>query len=149
MLNTLQSFGQKKSKTALRKSLRFNALISAGLGAVSIYFGQYGDMTDFGSGFLFGMAIALMAGSLYFLVLTSQDKAFNRYYVTYYDERQKQIRGLSLQLTLTLVVILLVALISLYAFWQIKLPYLTLMITLLYTIFLGRVFITVILNKLI
>lgn len=50
-------------------------------------------------------------------------------------------------MTLALVVVLLTVLACLYAFWQISLPYMVLITVLLYTIILGCLLITAILNK--
>ncbi|MGT2682935.1 hypothetical protein [Streptococcus porci] len=141
------ALGQKKSKEAFKRQLRVNATLCASFGIITVQLRNHFETSDFASGFLLGIAIALLSGSIYLLAVCSKEKAFNRYYVKYYDERSQHIRALSLQMTLALVVVLLTVLACLYAFWQISLPYMVLITLLLYTIILGRLLITAILNK--
>lgn len=66
-----------------------------------------------------------------------------------YDERSRHIRNLAAQLTFALLVLFIMILIVLFAFWQVKLDYHTLLVVLLFTTLLGQTVIKAILDKLI
>lgn len=147
MFNHLQAFGKKKSKKDFKRQLQLRAGGFGILGVLSIQLPHYLKLSSYGEGFCWGLAIAMFVGAIYQFALTSNDKRLTQYYIGYYDERRQTVQGLALQLTLALVTLLLIFMATLDAFWQMRLPYHLMIVVLLYSIILGRVIITAILDR--
>lgn len=77
----------------------------------------------------------------------SHPKRLHQMYIAAYDERNKQILKASAVATLILEFLLIFALIALYAFVNIQLPYVTVLSVLLYGLLLGFALIRLILSK--
>lgn len=57
------ALGQKKSKEAFKRQLRVNATLCASFGIITVQLRNHFETSDFASGFLLGIAIALLSGS--------------------------------------------------------------------------------------
>ena len=76
-----------------------------------------------------------------------RSNSLHQMYIAAYDERNKQILQLTAVATLVLEFLLIFALIALYAFANIQLPYVTVLSILLYGLVLGFALIRLILSK--
>ena len=94
-----------------------------------------------------GVTIGSYALSIYYFATFSHPKRLHRMYIAAYDERNKQILKASAVATLILEFLLIFALIALYAFANIQLPYVTVLSILLYGLVLGFALIRLILSK--
>lgn len=139
--------GKKPSKAGFKKVLQGKVSLATCLGGLSLFLGLRLDLPDFAKGFLMGLAIACSFASLHFSAILRHAHKFNDYYVNYYDERNQRNRRLAMQLTSWLVVAVLIGLTLLYAFWQFELPYIVLLVGLLYTVLLGLLVFTFILGR--
>ena len=94
-----------------------------------------------------GVTIGRYALSIYYFAALRHSKRLHQMYIAAYDERNKQILQASAVATLILEFLLIFALIALYAFVSIQLPYVTVLSVLLYGLVVGFVFIRLILSK--
>ena len=94
-----------------------------------------------------GFTIGVYALSIYYFAILTHPKRLHRMYIAAYDERNKQILMATAVATLILEFLLIFALIALYAFVNIQLPYVTVLSVLLYGLVLGFALIRLILSK--
>ena len=133
-----QNLGKKKSKEEYKKSQHAIGSCLICIGGLLLVLSLSVSMSDFAAGFLIGISIGMNLLGIIAFTKTTTDKTLTRYYIAAYDERNKRIRSLTAQLTLAVLILLIVALVVLYAFWHIAFSYLiTLMILLYGTIICG------------
>lgn len=144
----LQNFGKQQSKERFKKELTIKAKIGMVFSLLIFLSLFYLSLSSYTLGFLTGIAMGVLSLSLRVLILVGNEKSFNRYYISYYDERSRHIRNLAAQLTFALLVLFVMGLLVLFAFWQITLDYHVLLVVLLFTILLGQTVIKAILDKL-
>ena len=96
-----------------------------------------------------GVTIGSYALSIYYFAALRHSKRLHHMYIATYDERNKQILQVTAVATLILEFLLIFALIALYAFVSIQLPYVTVLSVLLYGLVVGFVFIRLILSKIV
>lgn len=144
----LQNFGKQQSKERFKKELTIKAKIGMVFSLLIFLSLFYLSLSSYTLGFLTGIAIGVLTVSLRVFFLARNEKSFNRYYIFYYDERSRHIRNLAAQLTYALLVLFVMVLLVLFAFWQITLDYHVLLVVLLFTTLLGQTVIKTILDKL-
>ncbi|MGT2829452.1 hypothetical protein AB6M97_08505 [Streptococcus hillyeri] len=147
--DVLQNFGKQQPKERFKKEMAAKAKFGM-VFSLLVFLSLFRlSLSSYTLGFLIGIAIGVLSLSLRVLILVGNEKSFNRYYISYYDERSRHIRNLAAQLTFALLVLFIMILIVLFAFWQVKLDYHTLLVVLLFTTLLGQTVIKAILDKLI
>ena len=118
-------------------------------------FGCFGDcfiirsnsLSDYAIGLVLGLTIGVYVLSIYYFATLTHPKRLHQMYIAAYDERNKQILMATAVATLILEFLLIFALIALYAFVNIQLPYVTVLSVLLYGLVLGFALIRLILSK--
>ena len=105
------------------------------------------SLSDYALGLVVGVTIGSYALSIYYFAALSHPKRLHQMYIAAYDERNKQILMATAVATLILEFLLIFALIALYAFVNIQLPYVTVLSVLLYGLVLGFALIRLILSK--
>ena len=124
--------GNRKTEAEFKKYITRVACSLFCLGVLGLFVVRSNSLSDYALG----------------LVLTlTHPKRLHRMYIAAYDERNKQILMASAVATLILEFLLIFALIALYAFVNIQLPYVAVLSVLLYGLVLGFALIRIILSK--
>lgn len=108
MLKELFSINGKMSKANYKKYLWTVSTIFITIGLILLilpFFVVTGGKSDFDAGLSLGAGIALILISLYFIWLPTNEKLFNRYYISVFDERTKFVTNLTCKILLALLLI--------------------------------------------
>ena len=143
----LKTLGKKKTELGYKKYIARVACSFFSLGILGLFIVRSNSLSDFALGLVVGVTIASYALSIYYFVALRHSKCLHQMYIAAYDERNKQILMASAVATLILEFLLIFALIALYAFVNIQLPYVTVLSILLYGLVLGFALIRLILSK--
>ena len=134
--------GKRKTEVEFKKYITRVACSLFFLGVLGLFVIRSNSLSDYALGLVLGLTI----GVYYFATLT-HPKRLHQMYIAAYDERNKQILMATAVATLILEFLLIFALIALYAFVNIQLPYVTVLSVLLYGLVLGFALIRLILSK--
>ena len=143
----LKTLGKKKTESEYKRYIARVACSFFSLGILGLFIVRSNSLSDFALGLVVGVTIGSYALSIYYFATLSHPKRLHRMYIAAYDERNKQILKASAVATLILEFLLIFALIALYAFVNIQLPYVTVLSVLLYGLVVGFVLITLVLSK--
>ena len=138
--------GKRKTEAEFKKYITRVACSLFCLGVLGLFVVRSNSLSDYALGLVLGFTIGVYVLSIYFATLT-HPKRLHRMYIAAYDERNKQILMATAVATLILEFLLIFALIVLYAFVNIQLPYVTVLSVLLYGLVLGFALIRLILSK--
>ena len=127
----LKTLGKKKTESEYKRYIARVACSFFSLGILGLFIVRSNSLSDFALG----------------LVALRHSKRLHQMYIATYDERNKQILQVTAVATLVLEFLLIFALIALYAFVNIQLPYVTVLSVLLYGLVVGFVLIRIILSK--
>lgn len=108
MLKELFSINGKMSKANYKKYLWTVSTIFITIGLILLilpFFVVTGGKSDFDAGLSSGVGIALILISLYFIWLPTNEKLFNRYYISAFDERTKFVTNLTCKILIALLLI--------------------------------------------
>ena len=108
MLKELFSINGKMSKANYKKYLWTVSTIFITIGLILLilpFFVVTGGKSDFDAGLSLGAGIALILISLYFIWLPTNEKLFNRYYISAFDERTKFVTNLTCKILIALLLI--------------------------------------------
>ena len=108
MLKELFSIKGKMSKANYKKYLWTVSTIFITIGLILLilpFFVVTGGKSDFDAGLSLGAGIALILISLYFIWLPTNEKLFNRYYISVFDERTKFVTNLTCKILIALLLI--------------------------------------------
>ncbi|MBF7094951.1 hypothetical protein IYQ92_06810 [Streptococcus sp. HF-1907] len=108
MLKELFSINGKMSKANYKKYLWTVSTIFITIGLILLilpFFVVTGGKSDFDAGLSLGAGIALILISLYFIWLPTNEKLFNRYYISVFDERTKFVTNLTCKILIALLLI--------------------------------------------
>lgn len=143
----LKTLGKKKTESEYKRYIVRVACSFFSLGILGLFIVRSNSLSDYALGLVVGVTIASYALSIYYFVALRHSKRLHQMYIATYDERNKQILMASAVATLVLEFLLIFALIALYAFVNIQLPYVTVLSVLLYGLVVGFVLIRLILSK--
>lgn len=143
----LKTLGKKKTESEYKRYIARVACSFFSLGILGLFIVRSNSLSDFALGLVVGVTIGSYALSIYYFATLSHPKRLHRMYIAAYDERNKQILKASAVATLILEFLLIFALIALYAFVNIQLPYVTVLSVLLYGLVVGFVLIKLVLSK--
>lgn len=143
----LKTLGKKKTESEYKRYIVRVACSFFSLGILGLFIVRSNSLSDFALGLVVGVTIASYALSIYYFVALRHSKRLHQMYIATYDERNKQILQVTAVATLVLEFLLIFALIALYAFVNIQLPYVTVLSILLYGLVLGFALIRLILSK--
>ena len=141
----LKTLGKKKTESEYEKYIARVACSFFSLGILGLFIVRSNSLSDYALGLVLGFTIGVYVLSIYYFA--THPKRLHRMYIAAYDERNKQILQLTAVATLVLEFLLIFALIALYAFANIQLPYVTVLSILLYGLVLGFALIRLILSK--
>ena len=133
--------GKKKTEDEFKKYITRVACSLFCLGVLGLFVVRSNSLSDYALGLVLGLTIGVYVLSIYY------PKRLHQMYIAAYDERNKQILMATAVATLILEFLLIFALIALYAFVNIQLPYVTVLSVLLYGLVLGFALIRLILSK--
>ena len=139
--------GKKKTEDEFKKYIARVACSFFSLGVLGLFIVRSNSLSDYALGLVLGFTIGVYLLSIYYFATLSHPKRLHQMYIAAYDERNKQILKASAVATLILEFLLIFALIALYAFVNIQLPYVTVLSVLLYGLLLGFALIRLILSK--
>lgn len=139
--------GKKKTEDGFKKYIARVACSFFSLGVLGLFIVRSNSLSDYALGLVLGFTIGAYLLSIYYFATLSHTKRLHQMYIAAYDERNKQILKASAVATLILEFLLIFALIALYAFVNIQLPYVTVLSVLLYGLVLGFALIRLILSK--
>lgn len=139
--------GKKKTEVEFKKYIARVACSFFSLGVLGLFIVRSNSLSDYALGLVLGFTIGAYALSIYYFATLGHPKRLHRMYIAAYDERNKQILKASAVATLILEFLLIFALIALYAFVNIQLPYVTVLSVLLYGLVVGFVLIKLVLSK--
>lgn len=139
--------GKKKTAAEFKKYIARVACSFFSLGVLGLFIVRSNSLSDYALGLVLGFTIGAYALSIYYFATLGHPKRLHRMYIAAYDERNKQILKASAVATLILEFLLIFALIALYAFVNIQLPYVTVLSVLLYGLVVGFVLIKLVLSK--
>ena len=139
--------GKKKTEDEFKKYIARVACSFFSLGVLGLFIVRSNSLSDYALGLVLGFTIGAYVLSIYYFATLSYPKRLHQMYIAAYDERNKQILKASAVATLILEFLLIFALIALYAFVNIQLPYVTVLSVLLYGLVLGFALIRLILSK--
>ncbi|MGT2650353.1 hypothetical protein ACVRWB_07440 [Streptococcus troglodytae] len=139
---------KKKSKEEYKKSQQAIGSCLICIGGLLLVLSLSVSMSDFAAGFLIGISICMNLLGVIVFARVATDKTLTHYYIAAYDERNKRIRSLTAQLTLAILMLLMVALVVLYAFWHIAFSYLITLMILLYGTIICGILLRVFFNRL-
>ncbi len=139
--------GKRKTEDEFKKYITRVACSLFCLGVLGLFVVRSNSLSDYTLGLVLGVTIGSYALSIYYFAALRHSKRLHRMYIAAYDERNKQILMASAVATLILEFLLIFALIALYAFVNIQLPYVTVLSVLLYGLVLGFALIRIILSK--
>ncbi len=146
----LKTLGKKKTESEYKRYIARVACSFFSLGILGLFIVRSNSLSDFALGLVVGVTIGSYALSIYYFAALRHSKRLHQMYIATYDERNKQILQVTAVATLVLEFLLIFALIALYAFVNIQLPYVTVLSVLLYGLvegILGFVLIRIILSK--
>ena len=139
--------GKKKTESEYKKHIARVACSFLSLAILGLFIVRSNSLSDYALGLVLGFTIGVYALSIYYFAILTHPKRLHRMYIAAYDERNKQILMATAVATLILEFLLIFALIALYAFVNIQLPYVTVLSVLLYGLVLGFALIRLILSK--
>ena len=139
--------GKRKTEDEFKKYITRVACSLLSLGVLGLFVVRSNSLSDYALGLVMGVTIGSYALSIYYFAALRHSKRLHQMYIAAYDERNKQILQLTAVATLVLEFLLIFALIALYAFVSIQLPYVTVLSVLLYGLVLGFALIRLILSK--
>lgn len=139
--------GKRKTEAEFKKYIARVACSFFSLGVLGLFIVRSNSLSDYALGLVLGFTIGAYVLSIYYFATLGHPKQLHRMYIAAYDERNKQILKASAVATLILEFLLIFALIALYAFVNIQLPYVTVLSVLLYGLVVGFVLIRLILSK--
>ena len=143
----LKTLGKKKTESEYKKHIARVACSFFSLAILGLFIVRSNSLSDYTLGLVLGITIGSYALSIYYFVALRHSKRLHQMYIATYDERNKQILQATAVATLILEFLLIFALIVLYAFVNIQLPYVTVLSVLLYGLVLGFALIRLILSK--
>ena len=143
----LKTLGKKKTEAEFKKYITRVACSLFCLGVLGLFVVRSNSLSDYTLGLVVGVTIGSYALSIYYFAAFRNSKRLHQMYIATYDERNKQILQATAVATLILEFLLIFALIALYAFVNIQLPYVTVLSVLLYGLVLGFALIRLILSK--
>lgn len=144
MMNTMLT---KKTKEAYKKGLLLQASFCGVIGALMIALSLYLKVNSFKSGFFMGVAIATFAMAIKYFATVNNDKALTKAYIEAYDERNLKIKGLVSQMILLLVLFVLITLVLLTVFGNLKFDFILSLVSILGIIVFGLPLLTAIVNR--
>ena len=139
--------GKRKTEAEFKKYITRVACSLFSLGVLGLFVVRSNSLSDYALGLVLGLTLGVYALSIYYFAAFRNSKRLHQMYIATYDERNKQILQATAVATLILEFLLVFALIALYAFVNIQLPYVTVLSVLLYGLVVGFVFIRLILSK--
>lgn len=139
--------GKRKTEDEFKKYITRVACSLLSLGVLGLFIIRSNSLSDYALGLVLGLTIGVYVLSIYYFATLTHPKRLHQMYIAAYDERNKQILMASAVATLILEFLLIFALIALYAFVNIQLPYVTVLSVLLYGLVLGFALIRLILSK--
>ena len=139
--------GNRKTEAEFKKYITRVACSFFSLGILGLFIVRSNSLSDYTLGLVVGVTIGSYALSIYYFAALRHSKRLHQMYIAAYDERNKQILQATAVATLILEFLLIFALIALYAFVNIQLPYVTVLSVLLYGLVLGFALIRLILSK--
>ena len=139
--------GKRKTEAEFKKYITRVACSLLSLGILGLFIVRSNSLSDYALGLVVGVTITSYALSIYYFAALRHSKRLHQMYIAAYDERNKKILMASAVATLVLEFLLIFALIALYAFVNIQLPYVTVLSVLLYGLVLGFALIRIILSK--
>ena len=148
MMTVFYQQAQKKSETTYKKWLQSSVVIFLSLGFLGLLLSHWGRFSDFASGMLVGMSVSLMLLSIYYSAALRNPRKLHAMYVAAYDERNKQILMATAMAVLMLQFVLVVTLITLYAFFQVQLAYAMVLSLFLYVLLFGFLICRLLFSKL-
>ena len=143
----LKTLGKKKTESEYKRYIARVACSFFSLGILGLFIVRSNSLSDYALGLVLGFTIGVYVLSIYYFATLTHPKRLHRMYIAAYDERNKQILMATAVATLILEFLLIFALIALYAFVNIQLPYVTVLSALLYGLVLGFSLIRLILSK--
>ena len=143
----LKTLGKKKTESEYKKHIARVACSLLSLAILGLFIVPSNSLSDYALGLVVGVTIGSYALSMYYFATLRHSKRLHQMYIATYDERNKQILQVTAVATLVLEFLLIFALIALYAFVNIQLPYVTVLSVLLYGLVVGFVLIRIILSK--
>ncbi len=143
----LKTLGKKKTELEYKKHIARVACSFLSLAILGLFIVRSTSLSDYTLGLVLGITIGSYALSIYYFVTLRHSKRLHQMYIATYDERNKQILQATAVATLILEFLLIFALIALYAFVNLQLPYVTVLSILLYGLVLGFGLIRLILSK--
>ena len=143
----LKTLGKKKTESEYKRYIARVACSFFSLGILGLFIVRSNSLSDYALGLVLGFTIGAYVLSIYYFATLGHPKRLHRMYIAAYDERNKQILKASAVATLILEFLLIFALIALYAFVNIQLPYVTVLSVLLYGLVVGFVLIKLVLSK--
>ena len=142
-----KTLGKKKTESEYKKHIARVACSFLSLAILGLFIVRSNSLSDYTLGLVVGVTIGSYALSIYYFAAFRNSKRLHQMYIAAYDERNKQILMATAVATLILEFLLIFALIALYAFVNIQLPYVTVLSVLLYGLVLGFALIRLILSK--
>lgn len=139
--------GKRKTEDEFKKYITRVACSLFCLGILGLFIVRSNSLSDYALGLVMGVTIGSYALSIYYFATLRHSKRLHQMYIAAYDERNKRILQVTAVATLVLEFLIIFALIALYAFVNIQLPYVTVLSILLYGLVLGFAFIRLILTK--
>ena len=139
--------GKRKTEAEFKKYITRVACSLFCLGVLGLFVVRTNNLSVYALGLVLGFTIGVYVLSIYYFATLTRPKRLHRMYIAAYDERNKQILMATAVATLILEFLLIFALIVLYAFVNIQLPYVTVLSVLLYGLVLGFALIRLILSK--
>lgn len=143
----LKTLGKKKTESEYKRYIVRVACTLFSLGVLGLFIVRSNSLSDYTLGLVLGVTIGSYALSIYYFAALRHSKRLHQMYIAAYDERNKKILQASAVATLILEFLLIFALIALYAFVNLQLPYVTVLSILLYGLVLGFTLIRIILSK--
>ena len=143
----LKTLGKKKTESEYEKYIARVACSFFSLGILGLFIVRSNSLSDYALGLVLGLTIGAYVKSICYFATLTHPKRIHQMYIAAYDERNKQILMATAVATLILEFLLIFALIALYAFVNIQLPYVTVLSALLYGLVLGFALIRLILSK--
>ena len=129
--------GKRKTEDEFKKYITRVACSLLSLGVLGLFIIRSNNLSDYALGLVLGLTIGVYVLSIYYFATLTHSKRLHRMYIAAYDEQNKQILMATAVATLILEFLLIFALIALYAFVNIQLPYVTVLSVLLYGLVLG------------
>lgn len=134
----LKELNKKKSFEDYKKYRRNTAIIEFLIGTLlMISYFTIKTLSDFASGMLIGVIVVCYIASIYYFGLIRNLKKLRQEYVSVYDERQNLILSKTSRATLLFLEMLIISFLLLYAFMNVTISYLNLLMILLYSILLS------------